>query len=231
VQAKVLPDADDDFAGEASEFATLEELRADIATRIHRVKASRAEMTLRENTAGALAELVDIDMPDALVASETQSHLQDLAMRASAQGLQLEQLLAMTGKDPAELSEELRTNAERSARIDLALRALAEAEGIVATDEQLDEEFTEAAQRMQRDPAEFRAEFERTGDLEAVRSDLRKRGALEWLLERVEIVDEDGNPLDRSDLEPPADSTTPADSTPDDTSTPAETGNDGDDSE
>jgi len=109
----------------------------------------------------------------------------------------------MTGKDPAELSEDLRANAERSARIDLALRALAEAEAIEVTEEDLDREFTEAALRLQQDPAEFRAEFERDGDLAAVRSDLRKRGALEWLIEQVEIVDEDGNPLERSAFEDP----------------------------
>src|SRR5690606_29343514 len=86
-------------------------------------------------------------------------------------------------------------------RVDLALRAVAEAEGITATEEDLEREIAQVAERVNEKPAKVRAEFERGGQLAAVRSDIRKQKALDWLLERVEIVDPQGQPIDRADLE------------------------------
>lgn len=212
VQAPVLPEVDDDFAQQASEYETADELRSEIERNLRVVRAARSQMLLTERSAEALAELVDLDIPDALVSNEAQDQLQNLAMRAQAQGLTLEQFLTLTGKAPQDIGDEIRQSAEKSARVDLALRALADAEGIEASEEKLDEEFAAVAERFQRDPAEIRAEFERSGGIVAVRSDLRKRGALEWLLERVEIVDDDGNPLDRSELELPAEDASAEDS-------------------
>jgi trigger factor len=205
VQAPVLPDLDDDFAKEASEFESIDELRAEIEKNLGLVRRARSAMMLTDRAAEALGELVDIEISESLVARHAEEILQNIAMSAGAQGLTLEQYFTLTGKTPDEISEDLKERGERAARIDLALRALAEAEDIEATDDQLDAEFADAAARMGRDPAEMRAEFERGGSMAAVRSDLRKRGALEWLLDRVEIVDDDGNPLTRSDLEMPSD--------------------------
>jgi trigger factor len=218
VQTPVLPDADDEFAQQASEFETIDALRSEIERNLRIVKAAQSQMLLTERSADALAELVDVEIPDALVSGEAQDALQNLAMRASAQGLTLEQFLSLTGKTPQEIGDEIRTNAEKAARVDLALRALADAESIEASEEKLAEEFASVAERIQRDPDEIRAEFERSGGMVAVRSDLRKRGALEWLLERVEIVDDDGNPLDRSDLELPEDTPTDSEAPEGDTS-------------
>lgn len=203
VQATVLPDIDDDLAKEVSEFDTIDALRADLARSIRIVKAAQGQQALREETATAVAALVDIDVPEAMVSSEAESQLQQLAMRASASGLTLEQMLAFSGKSPQEIGDELKEFAERAARVDLALRAVAEAEGIEVSDDQLDEELAAVAERVGATADDVRAEFERGGQLPAVRSDLRKRGALDWLLERVEIVDDDGNPLDRSLFEVP----------------------------
>lgn len=203
VQGRVLPDVDDDFAQMASEHQTIEEFRSELQRSMGIIKTTRAQMALREATANALAELVDVELPEALVTAEVQDQLQNMALRASSQGLTLDQMLMLSGKTPDTFADELKEAAVISAKVDLALRALADAESIDASDEKIDEEFAEAASRMGRDGAEMRAEFERGGQITAVRSDLRKRGALEWLLDRVEIVDDDGNPLERSEFELP----------------------------
>jgi trigger factor len=235
VQARVLPEVDDDFAQMASEHETVEAFRAELERSMGIIKTTRAQMALREATANALAELVEVELPEALVTAEVQDQLQNMALRASSQGLTLDQMLMLSGKTPDTFADELRAAAEISAKVDLALRALAEAEGIEATDEKIDEEFAEAAGRMGRDGAEMRAEFERGGQITAVRSDLRKRAALEWLLDRVEIVDDDGNPIDRAELELPEEPDTEDDEldasdTTDAVETPAsdETEDDGD---
>lgn len=205
VKEKVLPELTDEWASEASEFETLDELRASLADRMTRVRKAQAQMALREKVGEALAELVTDELPEALVNGEMQDRLQDLAMRLQAQGMQLDQYLQMSGTDPETFSQELRDTAVSGVKVDLALRAVAEAEGIECTDDDLDEELEGVAARVGQSAEEVRARFERVGQLSAVRSDIKKRKALEWLLERVEVLDPDGATIDRSELELPVD--------------------------
>jgi len=80
------------------------------------------------------------------------------------------------------------------------LRAVVEAEAIDCTDEDLEQEFAQVAERMNLKAKDVRKQFERAQQVPAVRSDVRKRKAFDWLLERVEIVDEDGHTIDRNVL-------------------------------
>ena len=212
VKERVLPDLDDEWANEASEFETLAELRADIATRLGRIKRGTAQMALREKVSDALAGLVDEEVPEALVEAEMQQRLQDLAMRLSAQGADLQQYLEATGKRPDDLRDELREVATRAVKVDLGLRAVADAEGLEATDEDLEQAIAMMATRVGEKPETVRRRLERGDQLPAVRSDIRNGKALDWLVERVEIVDEAGRPIDRRDLQEPT-STDDADET------------------
>jgi trigger factor len=205
VKEKVLPEATDEWAAEASEFETLAELRASLADRMTRVRKAQAQMALREKVGEALAALVTDELPEALISHEMQDRLQDLAMRLQAQGMQLEQYLTMTGADPETFSQELRETATAGVKVDLALRAVAEAESIECTEDDLTDEIDGVAARVGQSPEEVRDRFERVGQLSAVRSDIKKRKALEWLLERAEVLDPDGATIDRSELELPVD--------------------------
>jgi trigger factor len=210
VRERVLPEADDAWASENSEFETIDELRQSIRDRGTLVRKAQAQSALREGTGQALAKLVEDDVPEALVTHEMNHRAQDLALRLQAQGLTPEQWLAITGKSSEDLTAELREAAETSAKVDLALRAVADAEELECTDEDLDDELAGVAERVGEPVARVREEFERGGNLSAVRSDVRKRKALEWLLEQVEIVDEDGQAIDRADLEVSPESVSPA---------------------
>jgi trigger factor len=201
VRVRVLPEPTDEWASENSEFETIAELRQSIRDRSLLVKKAQAQAGLRQKTGEALAKLVEDDVPSRLVDHEVQHRLQDFAMRLQAQGISAEQWLAMTGTDTDAFTAEMREASESAVRVDLALRAVADAEGIECTDEDLDDEIADVAERVKETPARVRQEFERGGQLTAVRSDIRKRKALDWLLERVEIVDEAGQPIDRADLE------------------------------
>jgi trigger factor len=200
VKEKVLPELDDAFAEEASEFATMAELRDDVVRRATAVRRGRAQMAMREKAGEALAELVTDEIPEPLVASEMQERIQDLSMRLQAQGLNLDTWLAMQGRGPEDFVAELRETALTAAKVDLALRALAEQEAIEVTDEDLEGEWADVAARVGLDVDEVREQFERAEQVQAVRSDVRKRKAFEWLLEQVVVVDEDGNPVDRAAL-------------------------------
>jgi trigger factor len=202
VKEMLLPDVTDEWAGEASEFETVEELREDLRTRMGTVKKVQANMAVRDEAVKALAELVEDDVPEALVNSEMERRLHDLAHRLEAQGATIQQYLEATGQGQTQLVDDLRATATDAVKADLALRALAEAEDLEVTEEDLDLELAQLADRMQQPIGALRAQLEAADQMPAVRSDIRKAKALGWLMEHVEIVDEDGNPIDRADLQP-----------------------------
>ncbi len=135
VRERVLPEATDEWAAEASDFETLAELRADLEQRMGSVRRAQALAALRERAGEALAELVADDaVPEPMVASEVNERLQNLAMRLGAQGIGLDQWLSVTGQDPQTLTEELRATALTAVKVDLALRAVADQEAISCDD-------------------------------------------------------------------------------------------------
>ena len=200
VNERVLPELDDAWAKENTEFDSVAAYRDDVASRLGALRKAQATMAMREKTGEALADLVTDDVPEAMVRSEMDNQLQNLAMRLSAQGVSVEQYLAVTGRDVDDLREELRAGAEPAVKIDLALRAVADAEDLQVSDEEFDEEIEKLAERVGEKVAKVRRQLERNGQVPAVRSDLRKQKAFDWLTERVVILDEEGNSIDRSDL-------------------------------
>jgi len=205
IKQKVLPEVTDEWANDVSEFETVDELRGDIAGRITRVRKIQAQMAVREKSASALAELVDDDVPEALVNSELQQRLQDFVMRLQAQGLSPQQYFEAAGQSQEALVDEFRGMAVQGVKADLALRAVAEAEGLEATDDDVAQEIERLAERLEQKPAKLQQDLERADQIPAVRSDIRKRKALDWLVDHVELVDEQGEPIERAALELPAD--------------------------
>ena len=200
VKELVLPEVTDEWAAEASEFETAEELTADVADRLRQRRIVQAQASLQQRTAEALVELVTEDIPEQLVVEELRERIHDLNHRLDAQGMNLGQFLAATGRDEQEFLDELRVGALQSVKVDLALRALVEAEAIEVTDEELDEELSAMGERLEMDADEVRDQLERAGRLPAVRSDRRKAKAMRWLVDNVELVDEAGAPVSRDDL-------------------------------
>ncbi len=200
VKEKVLPEATDQWASEASEFDTLEALRDDLRGRLRQLKLVQAQLALRERTVDALVGLVADDPPESLVEEEVRERLHDLGHRLEARRLTVEQFLRASGREEGELLGEIRADAARAVRLDLALRALADAEDIQVTEEELDETVGEMAQQAGTSAADLRRRLDRAGRLPAVRSDRRKAKALTWLFDHVDLVDDDGKPLSRDDL-------------------------------
>ncbi|MGE0879909.1 MAG: trigger factor [Acidimicrobiia bacterium] len=205
VNEKVLPAVDDEWVKEASEFDTVAELRADLVKRLTMLRAAQSQMAVRDRAAAAIVDLVDDDAPEVMVNDEMRRQIENLAMRLQAQGANLEQYLAAIGKDQQEFIDELREGAARSVKLDLALRAVADAEQLAVDDDELDEELERIAQQTKEKKAAVRRAYERNDALGGLRSDLRKRKAMEWLVDHVEVVDPEGNPIDRNQLVPSTD--------------------------
>ena len=217
VKERVLPELTDEWVDENTEFDTADEMRADTEQRLGEMARQQANQLLRERLASELGDLVEGDIPDALVSAEMNDQVQNISYSLQMQGISLDQWLMFNGKSEEEFADDLREGSSKSARVDLALRAVAVAEGLTATDEDIDDEIAELSVQVGDKPAAVRARLEENDNLLSLRADLTKRAALEWLLERVAIVDEDsGDPIDRAQLEEPVEESTGSDTEADD---------------
>jgi trigger factor len=187
VKRKVLPEATDEWVKEASEFDSLEDLRTDIRTRMDAV---RLDM---------LGGLVDIDIPEPLVAEELERRLHSIIHRLSDQGATVEQYLAATGQTEDELVNQVRVQAVAAVKADLGLRAVAAQEELTVSDEEVEAEVLRLAEGSKVKPAQLRKEIERGRGLEAVRSELSRGKALQFLVDHAVVFDEEGKPLDLSE--------------------------------
>ncbi len=193
---KVLPDADDEWASEVSEFDTIAELRDDACTRLDLYAKVQAQLLVRDKVLEAASELVEVDPPEPLVAQEMERRLHDLHHRLEPQGVNITQYLEITGQDQEAFVANIREGAMRAVKADLALRAVVAQEAIDPTDEDLDAEIERLAERVEEKPAKVRRDLEQRGALEAVRSEIARGKALEHLVEHATVVDESGNPVD-----------------------------------
>ncbi|HTJ74758.1 MAG TPA: trigger factor [Acidimicrobiales bacterium] len=203
VREKVLPDLTDEWANEASEFDTVDELRANYRQELEAVRRLEAALSVRDKVIEALIELVDDEIPEALVAPEMERRLNQLSHRLSHQGVDLRSFLQSVGDSQDEFVTQLRTEATNAVKADLALRAVADLEGVEVAEEEVDKEIEEIGRQRKISPAAVRRELENEDNLPAVRSGIRKTKALEWLIAHTEFVDEEGQVIDRSQLTAP----------------------------
>ena len=204
VKEEVLPELNDEWVEENTEHDSVEELRSETIQRMKMMRIFQANAAMRENTATALAELVEESVPDSMVNGEMSEQLQQLAMRLQGQGMNLETWMQMTGQDPESFTQELREAAERSAKVDLALRSIAAKEAIEVNEDDIEEELERMAEQFQTSVDDLRHQIEDQGDgLGPIEAEIGKRKALEWLVAEVKLMDEDGNTIDREDMELP----------------------------
>ena len=203
VQARILPDLDDDLVQSASEFETVEDFRDDVTERLTEAKRAQVRMMLRERVSEAVADLVVAELPEALVDSETDRRLGDLQQVLQGQNGDLDGYLAATGQSIEELRGQLREAAEQSVRLDLGLRAVADAESLEVDDADLQADAERTAERMDLDPGEVRGRLDRSGGWSALRAERRKAMALDWLMENATAIDPDGAAVDPALLAPP----------------------------
>ena len=210
---KVLPELTDEWVGEVSEFDTVAAFQDDIRTRLDLYGKVQAGVQVREKIFTEAAGLVAIEPPDALVNQEMERRLHDMAHRLEEQmkGLTIPQYLAMTGQDQQEFVDTLRESSKEAVRADLALRAVIVQEAIEASEDELTAEIERVAEQFDEKPAQVRKDLERRGVLEAVRSDIARSKALQFLVDHAEVVDANGNAVDLTLPDPPQSSDEAAD--------------------
>jgi trigger factor len=194
VKALKLPDADDAFAKTASEFDTMDELRADLRTKIHEVKEREVQGVIRDRVLQALIDTVQVDLPDSLVEDETTHRLRHAEENAGRYGMSLDQMLEIQGWDRDRLAEDSRDHAVRAIKADLVLESIARAEDLQVTAEEIGAEIGSLAQAYDRDPKELAKQLDRTGQIVTLAGDIIRTKALDLLVEHADISDEDADP-------------------------------------
>ena len=145
IKAKELPELDDEFAKDVSEFDTLEELKASIKEKQEAQNADKAKYEKQEAAMKAVCENLKVEIPDGMVELETENMLKDIEQRLSYQGMKLEQYLQMLGKTAEEMKKEYEPQAAEAIKSRLALEAIIKAEKIEATAEEIDSKIKEMA--------------------------------------------------------------------------------------
>lgn len=159
IKVKELPKLDDEFAKEVSEFNTLDELKADIKGKIEETKKASLEREYEDALITAVIENSKMEVPEVMVEKEIDNMVRDLENRLKYQGLSLEQYMQFTGSTEEKMRAYMKENADKKVKADLVLEAIAKAEKIEATEEEVKEKATEIAKMYAGDEAEKMAEM------------------------------------------------------------------------
>ena len=170
-----LPELDDDFAKDVSEFDTFAEYRADVKAKIEKRHENAAEAEFEEKLIDALIEKLEAEIPEAMFVAETENFVRDYDNRLRQSGLDLKTYFQYTGLDLDKLREQLRPQAEKQVKARLALEAVAAAEAIEVTEEELTAEYETIAKAYNIEADKVR-EFV---DAEMVKADVSVRKAMQ----------------------------------------------------
>ncbi|MEA2587519.1 MAG: trigger factor, partial [Actinomycetota bacterium] len=190
VNAKRLPDVDDDFAKTASEFDTMEELEGEIRNRIEEYKGVQADREIRNRLLDELIDLAAVPVPESLVQAESDARMEALLREVRQHGMGLPDYLDVLKMSEDELRVAQRRAAERSIGADFLLDEIAKAEGMNVTRGELDEEVERLSARAGKTPEELRRDIIQAGRVEALAGDILRRKVLDYLVEHANITDE-----------------------------------------
>ena len=194
----MLPELTDEWVEENTEWTSVAEMRDNVMEQMGKMKVAQAQMSQRDAAILALADLIaDVEIPEVLVDAEANERLHDLGHRLAQQNMTLEAFLNATQQSPDMLLESLKSESARAVRIDLALRALAKAEGLEPTPEQIDEELLITAEEMNATADVLKENLRTNGRLMSYAGEVAKMKANKWLMENVVYVDALGNTIDR----------------------------------
>ena len=199
VKERVLPELTDEWTEENTEWATVQEMRDQIMEQMGKMKVAQAQMSQRDAALTALAGLIeDADVPEVLIDAEANERLHNLGHRLAQQNMTLEAFLQATQQTPDVLLNSLKNESALAVRVDLALRAVAKAEGLTPTDADIDEELEKTAQEMAAKAEVLKENLVKNGRLVSFIGEVAKMKANEWLTENVVYVDPMGNVVDRA---------------------------------
>lgn len=203
VKERELPEVDDEFAQLASEFDTVDELKADLRTRLDRVKVLGQGAEARDKVLELLVEQTEVPLPESSVQAEIEWREHDVVHQLGHDDAAFENYLQTEGKTKDEFTAELREVAEKSVKTQFVLDSIADAEAVSVSDAELTEYIVRQAQRYNMAPQEFADQIVQAGNISALVADVRRNKALATVLEAANVTDQSGNEVDLSALATP----------------------------
>ena len=187
VKVKEVPALDDEFAKDTTEFETLAELRADVKAKLEEQAKNAADAEMRNALVEKVSANTEVEVPEAMVQHQIDNMLMELNYQLQYQGLNLEQLLQMTGRGLDELREERRADAERLVKSSLVLEAIAEKENVEANDADVDAELEKMAAMYNMEVEKIKSSLRET-DIEDIKGQIKIRKTLDLLVENATIA-------------------------------------------
>ena len=181
VKEKQEPELDDEFAKDVSEFDTLDEFKKDLGEKLKVRRQEQADREFETAVIDALIEKLECDVPQAMIDYQADKMLDDYANRIQSQGIKFEDYLRMMGMSVDDMREQSKTAAARTVRSDLALEAVAAAEGIESSDTAVDEEIAKLAEQYKMEEDKVRSIVK----VDDIRRDLTMRAALDLVKSSV----------------------------------------------
>lgn len=191
VREKILPELDDDFASDASEFDTLEELRADIREKVGAALGSRAEEDFRVAAIDAAVDQATVDVPAELATARAAERWERMERQLAQRGMDPNAFLQMQGKTRDELIEETKPDAEKELKREAVVTAIADAEGIEISEEEMVEALAHPAEHERTTPEKLLERLRKNGRDAMVREDLRAQKAIELVVDSAKPIPKD----------------------------------------
>ena len=187
IKVRELPELDDEFAGEVSDFDTLEEYKKDIEAKISERKQKAAATENENRVVDKVVEGSSMEIPERMIDGQVENMIQDTARRMQSQGLDLEQYLKYTGMTLDQMKEQARPQAVKRIQTRLVLEAVAKAENIQISDEKLDEEIKKMAESYQMEADKLKS-YMTEQDKEQMKEDLAVQEAVDLLVAEAKLV-------------------------------------------
>ena len=184
IKAKELPEIDDEFAAEVSEFDTLDEYKADVKAKIKEQKADEGKRRKEDQAVEKAVANASMEIPDAMVDTQARQMMDEFAQRIQSQGLTMEQYFQFTGTDSDKMLEEMKPQALKRIQTRLVLEAVVKAENIEISDEKLDEELVKMAEAYKMEVDKLK-EFMGDAEKQQMKDDMAVQEAVTFLAENA----------------------------------------------
>ena len=187
IKVRELPELNDEFASEVSDFETLEEYKKDVEAKIAERKQKAAATENENRVVDKVVEGASMEIPDRMIDGQVENMIQDTARRMQSQGLDLQQYLKYTGMTLDQMKEQARPQAIKRIQTRLVLEAVAKAENIQNSDEKLDEEIGKMAQSYQMEADKLKS-YMTEQDKDQMKEDLAVQEAVDLLVAEAKLV-------------------------------------------
>ena len=187
VKRNELPELNDEFASEVSDFDTLDEYKADIRKKLQEKKEQDAKVENENNVIEKVVENAQMELPQPMVDTQAREMVENYARRLQSQGLNINDYMKYTGMTPEKLMEQMRPEAEKRIKTRLVLEKVVEVENVEVSDEKLDEQINEIAASYKLEGAKLKAMMGER-EKEQIREDLKVQAAIDLLVEQAKLA-------------------------------------------